>query len=56
MLGDTPADVDCARAFGAVAVAVATGQHSREELAAEGPDLLFDSFADVDRAIAALLA
>ena len=56
VLGDTPAAVDCARAFGAVAVAVATGQHSREELAAERPDLLFNSFADVDRALAALLA
>ena len=55
VLGDTPLDIDCARAFGAIAVAVATGQHSREELAGERPDLLFDSFADVDAAIAALL-
>lgn len=55
VLGDTPADVECARAFGAVAVAVATGQHSRDELAAERPDMLFESFADVDAAIAAFL-
>ena len=55
VLGDTPLDIECARAFGAVAVAVATGQHSREELAGERPDLLFDSFADVDGALAALL-
>jgi len=55
VLGDTPLDIECARAFGAVAVAVATGQHSREELAAERPDLLFDSFADVEAAMAALL-
>ena len=55
VLGDTPADIECARAFGAVAVAVATGQNSRVDLAGERPDLLFDSFADVDAAMAALL-
>ena len=56
VIGDTPLDIDCARAFGAVAVAVATGQHSRDALAAEGPDLLFDDLAEVDRALGALLA
>lgn len=55
VLGDTPLDIECARAFGAIAVAVATGQHSRDELAGERPDFLFDSFADVDAAMAALL-
>lgn len=55
VLGDTPLDVQCARAFGAVAVAVATGQHTRDQLMAARPDLLFDSFADVDSAVAALL-
>jgi phosphoglycolate phosphatase-like HAD superfamily hydrolase len=55
VLGDTPLDIECARAFGAVAVAVATGQHSPEKLAAERPDLLFDSFADVEAAMSALL-
>jgi len=55
VLGDTPLDIGCARGFGAVSVAVATGQHSRAELEAEQPDLLFDSFADVDTALAALL-
>jgi phosphoglycolate phosphatase-like HAD superfamily hydrolase len=55
VLGDTPLDVECARAFGAVAVAVATGQYSRAELSAAGPDLLFDTFADVEATIRALL-
>ena len=55
VLGDTEMDIDCARAFGAVAVAVATGQMSREELAAHRPDFIFESFADVDAVIAALL-
>jgi len=54
VVGDTPLDIECARAFGAVAVAVATGQHTREELLAEGPDLFFDDFADVERAAALL--
>ena len=54
VIGDTPLDVECARAFGAVAVAVATGFHPRDELAALGPDLLFDDFADVEKAAALL--
>jgi phosphoglycolate phosphatase len=56
VIGDTPLDVDCARANGAVAVAVATGQHSVEELAAVKPDLLFSNFADVESSVRALLS
>jgi phosphoglycolate phosphatase len=55
VIGDTPWDIDCARAFGARAIAVATGNYPRIELAMHGPDLLFDSFAEVDRALAALV-
>lgn len=55
IIGDTPHDVDCARACGAMAVAVATGQYPAGELAACAPDLLFPSFADVGRTLAALL-
>jgi phosphoglycolate phosphatase-like HAD superfamily hydrolase len=46
VVGDTPLDVRCARAIGARAAAVATGWHSREELAAEGPDLLLTDLSD----------
>lgn len=56
IIGDTPLDVDCARACGAVAVAVATGQHAAGELAACAPDLLFTDFSDVAGALAALTA
>lgn len=56
VIGDTPLDIECARAFGAVAVAVATGYHTRAELLDEQPDLLFDDFSDVERAAAALLS
>jgi phosphoglycolate phosphatase-like HAD superfamily hydrolase len=55
VIGDTPHDIDCARAFGALAVAVGTGQYTREELLAEGPDALFDDLSDVDRVLAAIL-
>ena len=43
VVGDTPADVRCARAAGAIAVAVATGPPGRDALAASDPDFLLDS-------------
>ena len=55
VIGDTPHDIDCARAFGAVAVAVTTGQYTRAELLADRPDHLFDDLADVDKVLAAVL-
>ena len=55
IIGDTPHDVDCARASGAIVVAVATGQYPADELAACAPDLLFRDFSDVGRALAALI-
>ena len=54
IIGDTPLDVDCARACGGRAVAVATGQHSAQELAACRPDLLFPDFSDVPAVLHAL--
>jgi len=56
VIGDTPHDVVCARAFGARSVAVATGRYSIEQLQAAGPDAVFADFADVAgfwRAVAA---
>lgn len=54
VLGDTPHDIACARAIGAVAVAIATGRHTREELAAHHPDFLFDDLSDVPAFLAAI--
>ena len=54
IIGDTPLDVACARGCGAVAVAVATGQYTVEELASHRPDMLFADLADVDRVVARL--
>ena len=47
VIGDTPFDVQCARAIGCQALAVATGVHDRDELALSEPDLLLD---DLDNA------
>ena len=46
VIGDTPADVTCARAIGAKAVAVATGSYTADQLRQTEPDYLFDDFAD----------
>jgi phosphoglycolate phosphatase-like HAD superfamily hydrolase len=54
VIGDTPRDVACARAIGARAVVVATGLVSREELIAAEPDILLDSFEDVEGTLQAI--
>jgi phosphoglycolate phosphatase-like HAD superfamily hydrolase len=54
VIGDTPRDIECGKAFGAVTVAVATGKYAREELASHGPDFLFDDFSDPDAVLAAI--
>ncbi len=55
VLGDTPHDVACARAFGAKAIAIATGNFSRAQLAEHAPDYLFDDLSDIDAVLAVLL-
>jgi phosphoglycolate phosphatase len=54
VVGDTPRDVECGRAFGAQTVAVATGRHPRAALLAAGADVVLDSFEDVLQALRAL--
>jgi phosphoglycolate phosphatase-like HAD superfamily hydrolase len=47
VLGDTPNDIDCARYFGAKAIAVATGRnHPPETLLPHQPDVLLESLID----------
>lgn len=43
VVGDTPADIRCARAIGAKVIAVATGNVSVNELQANSPDLAVES-------------
>ncbi|MHA3772254.1 haloacid dehalogenase-like hydrolase [Verrucomicrobiota bacterium sgz303538] len=53
VLGDTPHDIACARAFGAKAIAIATGGFSHAQLAEHAPDYLFDDLSDIDAVLAA---
>jgi phosphoglycolate phosphatase len=46
VIGDTPLDVQCARAVGAKVVAVATGWHPIEELAEHKPDFVLADLSD----------
>ena len=55
VVGDTPRDIACARAGGARAVAVATGQFSAEVLAEHAPDALLTSLGDTVAAVRAIL-
>ena len=55
VIGDTPKDIGCARAAGFVAVAIATGKYTREELAAHRPDHLFEDLSDTGAVLEALL-
>ncbi len=49
VIGDTPNDIDCARHFGARAVAIGTGRfYSTEEILACKPDALLPDLSDVD--------
>jgi phosphoglycolate phosphatase-like HAD superfamily hydrolase len=54
VIGDTPRDIECGKAFGAVTVAVSTGNYSRVELAAHHPDFLFDNLSDLDAVMTAI--
>ena len=56
VIGDTPRDVACARAIGARAVIVATGLVSRDELEQAKPDIILESFADVEGTLRAICA
>lgn len=50
VIGDTPGDIDCARANGCLAVAVATGPaYTLDELRAHEPDLLLEDLSDATR-------
>lgn len=48
VIGDTPRDIACGKAFGARTIAVATGTWSRDKLAKYQPDFLIDDLSDVE--------
>lgn len=55
VIGDTPADIRCARAISARAAAVATGVYSRDQLSLHDPDHLFDDFRQTEEVAQRLL-
>ena len=56
IIGDTPADIECGAGLGVKTIAVATGRHTADELAAHAPDYLFPDFSDWRTAYEAILA
>jgi phosphoglycolate phosphatase len=48
IIGDTPFDIACGEHLGVRTIAVATGGHPAEELAACDPDYLFGDLSDVE--------
>jgi phosphoglycolate phosphatase len=55
VVGDTPRDVACAHAHGALVVAVATGQYDADALVRAGADVVFEDFSDTAAVIRAVL-
>lgn len=56
VVGDTPADIESARANDVFAVGVATGAHPIGRLREAGADLALDDLSAIDEVIAALLS
>lgn len=54
VIGDTPRDIECAKAHDVKAVAVATGNYSLEDLQAHQPDLCFADLGDQEAVLEAL--
>jgi phosphoglycolate phosphatase-like HAD superfamily hydrolase len=55
VIGDTPADIECARAVDARAIGVATGRFPVEELRRHGAAAVFENLADTEAVVEAIL-
>ncbi|MBQ17523.1 MAG: haloacid dehalogenase [Planctomycetaceae bacterium] len=55
VIGDTPLDVQCARAISVRVLAVATGMFSKDELARSRPDVLLDDLSSTGDVVSVLL-
>ncbi len=51
VIGDTPRDVECAKIYGAYAVAVATGPYVYDSLVAAGADMVLRDISEMDSSI-----
>jgi phosphoglycolate phosphatase-like HAD superfamily hydrolase len=54
VIGDTPRDIACGKAFGARTVAVATGHYRPDDLAPHKPDFIFEDFSSTADVLKAL--
>lgn len=54
IIGDTPADIQCARAINASVIAVATGIHDQKALEQCQPDVLLPDFSNTELAMDAI--
>ena len=54
VIGDTPRDIDCAKPYGARALAVATGPFSFTELSAAGADEVFEDLSETQKFLSVL--
>jgi len=55
VIGDTPADIDCAKASGCRCIAVGTGKYTPAELTKAGADLAVEDLSETDRLLAWML-
>ena len=55
VIGDTPADIECARSVGARAIGVATGRFPVAELERHGAVAVFADLTDTDAVVSAIL-
>jgi phosphoglycolate phosphatase-like HAD superfamily hydrolase len=55
IIGDTPADIECGRSLGVRAIGVATGSYSVDELRSYGAHAVFETLADTDRVVSAIV-
>ncbi len=54
VIGDTPADIECAKPHGVVSVAVAAAGHSLDDLRPHSPDLLWPDLTDLSAVLKVL--
>jgi phosphoglycolate phosphatase-like HAD superfamily hydrolase len=55
VIGDTPADIECGRSLGVRAIGVATGAYTVDELLRCGAYAAFETFADTERVLTAIV-
>jgi phosphoglycolate phosphatase-like HAD superfamily hydrolase len=55
VIGDTPADIECGRSLGVRAIGVATGAYTVDELLQCGPHAVFETLADTERVVSAIV-